>query len=463
MRNLLNRNSLLARLMLRVFAITLVTILVTFAVIYTQIDRTLELLRDQTIEEQAQSLATHLTSGRSVNKAVFDLPDQLRLFYAKAGPSYQYVIRDDQGHVLFRSPFAYVSYFPFNPAAPAEGKFSFIGPSEYEFFGVTLRKTLEGKDYFLQVAQTKQADRYSDMVSDTFMTRLLWIGIPFYCALLVIILTTVRRGFDPLYRAAHEVSRMNVANPDFQIPEAGMAEEVQPFIRAINFSFRRLMKSIQEQKELTENLAHELRTPLAVLKTHIEMLARDERSARISRDVDAMIKLLNQMLDITRLEYADAMEMKEVDLAEIVSQVCQDLWPLFIRDRRELRVNGVQEPVPVIGDKDLIYRALRNVLDNALQHTPTATPVEVTLDGACVRVRDYGRVIPAERRAAIFDRFDRGDRRPAKSGTGLGLSIVKKTMEVHKGRALLEPAEGEGNVFILEFPHATAADRPGAL
>jgi signal transduction histidine kinase len=424
---------------------------VTFTVIYTQIDRTLELLRDQTIEEQAQNLAGYLTSGSSVNKAVFDLPDQLRLFYAKAGPSYQYVIRDDQGLVLFRSPFAYVSYFPFDPAAPGDGKFSFLGPSDYEFFGVTVKKSLEGKDYFLQVAQTKQADRYSDKVSDTFMTRLVWIGLPFYCALLVIILTTVRRGFDPLYRAAREVSRMNVANPDFQIPESGIAEEVQPFIRAINFSFRRLMKSLQEQKELTENLAHELRTPLAVLKTHIEMLARDEKSAKISRDVDAMIKLLNQMLDVTRLEYADAIEMKEVDLAGIVSQVCQDLWPLFIRDRRELRVSGVQDPVWVRGDKDLIYRALRNVLDNALQHTPTATPVDVTLEGSAVKVRDYGPPIPPERRERIFDRFDRGDKRPAKSGAGLGLSIVKKTMEVHGGRALLESARGEGNIFILEF------------
>jgi signal transduction histidine kinase len=458
MRKLLHRTSLLTQLLLRIFAISIAAVIVIYAVISTQMDRTLEILRDQTLEEHAASLATYLEPGKSVNKIVFDLPAQLRLFYAKAGPAHQYVVRDSDGTTLFRSPQGYASSFP--PAVEGDGNFTFTGPNGNEFVGFTTKKNVEGRDYYLQVAQAREgADILSDRVSDTFMTRLLWVGIPFYAGLVAIILLTVRRGFSPLGQAAREVSKMNIATPDFQIAEQGIPEEILPFIKAINFSFRRLAKSIQEQKELTENLAHELRTPLAVLKAHIEMLGRDEKSSRISRDVDAMIKLLNQMLDATRLEYADTIQLKEMDLAEVVSQVCQDLWPLFIRDRRELRVTGVEAPVPVLGDRDLIYRALRNILDNALEHSPAKTPVEVSLEGGSVRVRDFGTPIPGDRRTKIFERFDRGDRATARSsGAGLGLSIVRRTMEVHGGSAWLEPApNGEGNIFCLEFKELPAA------
>ncbi|MEZ0223604.1 MAG: sensor histidine kinase [Alphaproteobacteria bacterium] len=452
--NLLNKRSLLGRLMLRILAIGVIAAVITFAVINIQIDRSLQLLRDQTVEEQAQTIANYLKPGKSVNKLVLSLPDHIRVFYAKAGPSYQYIIRDDQGGILFRSPFAYNGFFPSDIAHGIPQKFEFRGPAEHEYVGFTLEYPFDGRKYYVQAAQTRQAaDMVSDRISDIFMTRLLWLGIPFYAALFWIIITTLKRSFQPLYKAADEVSQMTVTNPDFQIAEGSTPEEIAPFIRAVNFSFRRLSRSIQEQRELTENLAHELRTPLSVLKAHIELLGHGEKEQKLSQDVDSMIKLVNQMLDMTRLEYADTIEMKELDLAALVSQVCQDLWPLFLKSGRELRVHGVNRSVPIMGDKDLIYRAVRNLLDNALAHSPARTPVDVVVDGLAVHVRDYGRPIPANFREKIFSRFHRGNGkgRTTQAGAGLGLSIVQKTMEVHGGRATLETMPAEGNVFSLKF------------
>ncbi len=452
-------NSLQGRLLRRIFAICIIAIAVTFLTVYTQMDRSLDMLRDRTVEEQARDLSAYLVPGRSVNKAAFALPDRIRLFYAKAGPAYQYLVRDKGGQILFRSPYAYASYFPAVPAQ--DGKFNFVGPSGYAFKGYALRETLGGNDYDIEVAQTtRAAGMMSDQISDSFMRHLVWIGLPFCLALLYIIMSTVRRSFGPLAAAAREVGRVSITAPELQVREEELPDEIVPFIKAINFSFRRLAKSLREQKELTANLAHELRTPLSVLKTNIEMQGKTPQSAKILRDVDAMIKLVNQMLDMTRLEYADTIEMKDVDLSSILSQVCQDLWPLFLKAHRELRVSGVDAPVTVRGDQDLIYRAIRNVLDNALEHSPAKTPVEVSLSGCAIRVRDHGATIPEGLREKIFDRLQRAPSAASRAGAGLGLSIVARTMEIHGGRAGLEPAAGEGNVFLLDF--GTAQGRKAA-
>ncbi|HYD19533.1 MAG TPA: HAMP domain-containing sensor histidine kinase [Patescibacteria group bacterium] len=453
-RRLLNQNSLLSRLLLRILGITVITIVTTYIVVYSTIDRSLEVLRNQTVEEQAQAIKSSLRPGKSVNKLVLDLSRDLRRFYANADYDYQYVVRDADGTILFRSSFSYPERFPKRFPALNDSRFTFTGPNGLEFSGVSVLYPLEGKIFYVQAAQTtRAADRFSDEISNEIMSRLIWVGAPFYCALLLITWITMRRGFRPLQRAAREVEKMNVAHPDFQIPERELPDEIKPFIKTINFSFQRLARSIREQKELTENLAHELRTPLSVLKANIEMLGRTPQSAKIARDVDAMTKLVNQMLDMTRLEYADMIEMRPVNLAAVLAQVCQDLWPLFLKDHRELRLSDMSEPVMIRGEPDLIYRAIRNVMDNAREHSPARMPVDVGIAGRAIIVRDYGPVIPEERRAQIFQRLHRlSDRAAKKSGAGLGLSIVTRTMEVHGGSVRVEPAnDGNGNVFILDF------------
>lgn len=443
----------MARLLLRVLAIIIVAIGLTFFVIHTQMDKSLDILREKTVEGQARDIQEALKPGRGANKVVMNLPTNIRLFYARSVPSYQYMVKDAQGETLFKSSYADTAGFPSDFSDLGDGSFSFKGANNSEYVGMTIKATVGETDYYIQTAQTRQvAGAFSSQIIDEFTGRLFLIGLPFCVALIVIIMTTVRRGFNPLYRAARQVARMGASSPSgLQIDEKGIAEEILPFIRAINFSFRRLGKSLQEQKELTENLAHELRTPLAVLKTHIEQMPNNKQSAKLLRDVDDMIKLLNQMLDITRLDYADTIEMKMVDLSELVSRVCQDLWPLFIKEQRELRVHGVDAPVFVMGDSDLIYRAIRNLLDNTLEHTPAKTPVEVTLEGTSVKVRDYGLTIPEAKRENIFDRFRRGTNGDGQAGAGLGLSIVSKTMAVHNGAAVVEAGDDAGNVFILDF------------
>jgi signal transduction histidine kinase len=449
----LKSKSLLASLVLRISIVSIVSIAVLSGLVYTQIDRTLMSLRNQTVEEQAKNIAGYLETNKGINKIYLDLPAEIRRFYARAGDADQYLIRDDAGNHLFTSPGAFTDYFPDDLSPAGNKEFEFIGPSGRKFLGLTMPVTLKNKTIYVQAVQTADAaDAFSDEITEVFINRLLWVGIPFYLGLLIVIIWTLKGGLSPLHRAAEEVGRMTIADLSLRIKDDDAPREVLPLIRSLNSSFDRLERSIQEQKELAEDVAHELRTPLTILKTRIDMLEHSEQSEKLSRDVDAMIKQVNQMLDVTRLEYADAMKKSDVDLAEVLSRACQDFFPLFIKARRELRVNGVEHSVYCKGNQDLIYRAICNLLDNALEYSPAKTPVEASLKNHSIEITDYGNKIPEEKREAIFERFHKD--KPASSrkpGAGLGLSIVARTMEIHGGHADLEKTDEIRNTFRMNF------------
>src|SRR5690349_20844457 len=139
MENLLNKNSLFTQLIVRIFAIGTATMVVTFAFIHFQMDRSLEVLRDETVQEQASDLGNYLRQGGDEGVR-FSPPDHVRRFYAKSGSSYQYLVRDGKGKILFRSPFAYNSYFPADAAHT--GEFEFKGPAEFDYVGYTLEVPL---------------------------------------------------------------------------------------------------------------------------------------------------------------------------------------------------------------------------------------------------------------------------------------------------------------------------------
>ena len=449
----LKNNSLLASLVLRISLVIIVSIIALSGIIYVQISYTLELMRDQTVEEQVKTVAEHLRPNKGLNKVFIDMPSSLRQFYAKAGNDYQYLVRDEMGNRLFTSPIVYADSFPNDFNHLGDGRFKFTGPGGERFVGITIQSQVSGKKLYVQAAQTRDiADIYINEITGVFLDRLLWIGVPFYLCVLLVIVWTLRRGLNPLHQAAEEVEKMSIADLSLRIQEDHVPLEVLPLVKSVNSSFSRLEKSIQEQRELTEDIAHELRTPLTILKTRIDALDPTAQKEKLSDDIDAMIKQVNQMLDITRLEYADTLEKKEIDLAEVLSQCCQDFFPLFIKAQRELRVSGIDKPAIIIGNKDLIYRAICNLLDNALEYSPSKTPIDAGLAGHTITITDHGKKIPKDRRNIIFERFQK-DRSPSanKSGAGLGLSIVSKTMEIHGGYADLEETKDNKNTFRMVF------------
>nr|WP_249208746.1 HAMP domain-containing sensor histidine kinase [Magnetospirillum sulfuroxidans] len=263
---------------------------------------------------------------------------------------------------------------------------------------------------------------------------------------------TIRGTLAPLRSLSQQAETIGPNATDIRLPRQGVPREVLPLVSAVNNALERLEDGFRLQREFTADAAHELRTPLAVLTAHIDTLTDPAIAAPLRRDLESMTHLVEQLLRVARVEALVVTPSDRADLGEIACNVAAYLALVAIRSGRTIEVDAPDQPVLVHGQADALFHAVRNLVDNALRHTPIGTAVILTAlaDPPTLFVRDHGTGIAVERRADIFKRFWRSDRRTA--GAGLGLAIVQRTLEAHGGAVLIEDAEGGGAQFRLVFP-----------
>lgn len=280
----------------------------------------------------------------------------------------------------------------------------------------------------------------------------------------VLIFGIMRQAIEPIWLASRRAADIGPQASGVRLPTSGMPAEILPLISAINGALDRLDHALDAQRRFTADAAHELLTPLAVLRAEIDALDADSMAGPLRRDVDAMTELVHQLLYLAELEsHGDAIgDEAQADLLGVATDVITMLAPLAIRDGKQLALTGASEPIPVNGSPKLLNRALRNLIENALRHTPENTTVEVSLgDDGLIRVLDQGKGVPPDRREAVFQRFWRGSRRTG-PGAGLGLSIVKRIVDSIGGQIWIEDAPGGGACFAVRLVKADRAAGAGS-
>lgn len=203
--------------------------------------------------------------------------------------------------------------------------------------------------------------------------------------------------------------------------------------------------------------SHELRTPVAALQATAERLLRDQPArpardaieAQLARDSGRLGHLIDDLLNLARLDARERPHHEPVDLADLASAAVAATRTTGPAARVELLTNG---PVPATGDRDALLRAVRNLLDNAFAVADTVV-VEVTqtANGPTMSVTDNGPGVPADQRERIFDPFVRLPQSP-RNGTGLGLAIARRTIESHRGTITCDPSPTGGARFTLRLP-----------
>jgi signal transduction histidine kinase len=203
--------------------------------------------------------------------------------------------------------------------------------------------------------------------------------------------------------------------------------------------------------------SHELRTPVAALQATAERLLRyqparpdrDAIEAQLARDSRRLGHLIDDLLNLARLEARERPHREPVDLSDLASVAVAATRTTDPAARVDLVTAG---PVPATGDREALLRAVRNLLDNAFAVADTVV-VEVTqtTDGPTVSVTDNGPGVPADQRERIFEPFVRLPRN-GHGGTGLGLAIVRRTIESHGGTITCDPSPAGGARFTLRLP-----------
>jgi len=214
---------------------------------------------------------------------------------------------------------------------------------------------------------------------------------------------------------------------------------------------RALRRSEEKHRQFAADVAHELRTPLAVLRTQID----NQKSAKIKEalipDVESLTHLVERILTMTRLDTVDIGPEERADLTQVCTNVAAHLTPLAARHGHAVEVVGAEQPVDVRGNSEALEQAVRNLLENAIRHADPGTPVSIHItDEPSIRVTNSGKSIPPEQREVIFQRFERADRHSG--GAGLGLSIVQRVVKAHDGTVDVADAPGGGCVFTIRFP-----------
>lgn len=250
--------------------------------------------------------------------------------------------------------------------------------------------------------------------------------------------------------------------------------EVYPLVEAINNLFKRLKEDMQTQQRFIANAAHQLRTPLAGLKTYADVaLEMDnlseikEVTKKISGGLDRAARMVNQLLTMARsdCQFGEAQEHSAVDLNEVASTVVSALALSADSKKIELALEQDNKPAIVLGDATMLEQMLQNLVDNAIIYTKAGGSVEVKVArrGAEIElsVSDSGIGIAAHDKEKIFERFYRSEGSPG-TGSGLGLAIVKEVARSHNaGLAVESPAsqtvkdeESPGTTFKVTFSAA---------
>ena len=317
--------------------------------------------------------------------------------------------------------------------------------------------TKGGRTVRIEVGQNlEHPDVIVDDIVAGYLAHVAWFTIPILLVLLVIDILIVRRALRPVRRASDMARAIDPGRIDLRLPDADVPAEVRPLVLAVNQALDRLEEGFRAQREFTADAAHELRTPLAVLRARIDTISDRDAALALRSDLEHMTHVVNQLLAVAELEANAVGAMEAVDLHDICSDVAASLAPIAIAQRKDIALVGADAPVLVTGNAPMLQQAIRNLAENALRHTPEGTSVEigVSRDGA-VSVSDEGPGVAPAERDLIFRRFWRRDRA---DGAGLGLAIVSRIVEAHAGRIEVTNRASGGAVFSIRLAALQAAE-----
>ncbi len=405
--------------------------------------------------EQHRTLRRHETAivhALSYQDGVWrlNLPPDLNALYANGYAGFAFAVIDEHGKVLFSRPGS-GALFPLDASSSRPDFFERRhGIGLYS--GASFPEHSGGVRYWVQLGQDlTNPDAIVDDVVLTYLGQIGWLLLPILMGLGVIDVFIVRRALQPVLDASDRAGAIAPTNLKVRLPDERLPREIAPLVQAVNQALDRLEEGFTRQREFTADAAHELRTPLAILRMRVEALKDREMAQPLLSDIDAMTRVVSQLLEMAEL---DAMMIDlelTTDLHDLCERVVTYMAPYALARRKRIALIGVDHPVWVHGDPDILFQALRNLVENAIEHTPARRAVEVeVLAPGTVRVLDNGPGFTNEEAALIFRRFWRRDRRKSK-GAGLGLSIVSRIIDAHGGEVSVSNRPHGGAAFTLQL------------
>lgn len=405
---------------------------------------------DRSLVEIAREISLHLR--RADGGLVLDLPDEARkVLLSDPVDRIWFSVAASDGGVLAGDA------VPDGPNGSKGGESFFDARMDAEPVRV-VELRMQGNGAVVRVAETlvKRNELAREILLSVILPQVLLILIAG-----VVVWIGVVRGLSPLERLRGALAERSHRDRG-PVGATGVPAEVMPLVQSLNDLLGRLDEALTLQSRFVADAAHQLKTPIAAVKTELEVALREDDQERARQSLrgaqaglERLSRLASQLLSLARNEpeAAGAVQLVPLDLGTLALEVAKDWVPSALERGIDLGFEGSGQPAPIRGDASRLRELLDNLLDNAVRYTREGGRITVRVAaGRVLEVNDDGPSIPESERARVFERFHRllGS---SKDGSGLGLAIAQEIALIHGAEITLrEDIDGVGNTFSVAFP-----------
>jgi len=327
---------------------------------------------------------------------------------------------------------------------------------------VRVLHTMVGTGVILQIGQSMEADsRFIDAFKNIFLITMVLLlglaaGVGWFMARRAV------SGVEAVTRTAQAISGGTL---DKRVPVGTRGDEIDQLATTFNQMLGRIQTLVTEIKEMSDNIAHDLKSPIARIRGMAEVTLTtgktlgeyENMAAGTVEECDRLLDMINTMLLITKAESGlYQLDEQKVDMARLVREACDLLEP--VAEDKGLSLScDTPDACPLVADRRMLQRIITNLLDNALKFTPSGGAVKVSVFEKDVRevivaVQDTGIGIPPGDLPHVFERFYRCDQSRSQPGTGLGLSLARAFARAHQGDITVTSSLSGGSTFTLTVP-----------
>ena len=325
---------------------------------------------------------------------------------------------------------------------------------------ITTTHEVAGQPYTIQVAQDRSMD---DRFMKQFAALLGAVLALSVVASAVIARTVTKRGLRPLAEMTHALRRVGPKQLHERVTSVGWPRELHPLAIAFDDMLERLEDSFTRLSQFSADIAHELRTPVSNIRGEAEVALTRSRTPEEYRAViestvaecQYLTHIVDNLLFLARTEAAEGyLQRTAFDGRAAIEKIAAFYEPGAEEQKLAMTCSGAAD---FFADEMLFGRALSNLLENALHHTPAGGTIVISIANrgahSELTVKDTGSGIAAEHLPRVFDRFYRADSSRSSEGVGLGLALVKSITDLHGGSATIESNVGRGTTVTLSFPN----------
>ncbi|MFG6441044.1 sensor histidine kinase [Roseateles sp. LKC17W] len=429
-------NSLSFKVILAYLAGSLLSVLIIVMVIKGLLSFKSPILVEEDIAEHAEHIADDVVfdaSGRPVG-LTSDL-NHVAWMFETMKDDIAYRVVDSTGRVGLMSP-AGKAFWPEGGgqvAPPRPGRFEFERDGK-PYRGATEAIPDQGQQWFLQLAASA---RLSELLRLEFALPFMGIGMALFSAVLLFVFgvcafVTMRHVQKPLRALSASAAAISPRSLHARLQGGGVPTEIAPLVDSFNRVLERVEQGFRVQQEFMATAAHELKTPLALIRAQIELLDPHCDRDSLLKDVEHMTRQVQQLLLLAEASEAHNYMLAPTDVLDVAHEAASYLQRMAQAANVSIEVRGSADTDTVEWNADCgaVFTLLKNLLENAIQHAPAGSVVSLDVSSQALSVRDRGPGVSPDQLPKLFVRFWRGAHR-RDHGAGLGLAICQEIAQAH--------------------------------